>query len=147
MAKESVRKPILSNPCFLGNPSALIRSWGYEIGLYDTIRAMPAQKNKLISVYFSAMTITTTGYGDFVPLNSITRLAASIEAILGYTMFGLIIASIISLFREGSLVLDELEGELRRATRELDRTANRAAEKRRTDSRRADVYGFFSSAA
>lgn len=39
------------------------------------------------ALYFSAVTWTTLGYGDFTPPEAI-RLVAAIEALLGYSVFG-----------------------------------------------------------
>ena len=35
--------------------------------------------------YFSIITITTTGYGDVVPMHGIARIAAALEALLGFS--------------------------------------------------------------
>ena len=44
--------------------------------------------------YLSAVTITTLGYGDIVPINLYTRLIISIESILGIILIGLFLNSI-----------------------------------------------------
>lgn len=54
--------------------------------------------NGAISLYFSCITFTTLGFGDYVPASNYTRVAASIEAISGYVFFGLFIAAIIRSF-------------------------------------------------
>ena len=43
------------------------------------------------SVYFSAITITGVGYGDVVPIRSLSRMMAALEAILGVVLVGLFI--------------------------------------------------------
>jgi hypothetical protein len=43
-------------------------------------------------IYFSAMTFTTVGYGDFVPVPD-ARLIASIEALTGYVLLGTLTAT------------------------------------------------------
>jgi Ion channel len=40
------------------------------------------------------VTLTTLGYGDYIPASNYTRVAASLEAILGYVLLGLFIAAI-----------------------------------------------------
>jgi len=42
------------------------------------------------ALYFSVVTWTTLGYGDFVPRAAI-RLVAALQALLGYVFFGLIV--------------------------------------------------------
>ena len=42
------------------------------------------------ALYFSIVTWTTLGYGDFAPLPPI-RLVAALQALLGYSFFGLIV--------------------------------------------------------
>lgn len=46
----------------------------------------------MIGLYFSVSTFTTLGYGDFVPTPE-TRVVASVEALSGYVLLGLIVAS------------------------------------------------------
>jgi len=45
----------------------------------------------LYALYFSAITFTTVGYGDVVPIDWLTRILASIEAILGVSIMAIII--------------------------------------------------------
>jgi len=49
-------------------------------------------------LYFSAVTITTLGYGDIVPLTTTMRALVTVEIILGPIMFGLFLNSLV---REG----------------------------------------------
>ena len=49
-------------------------------------------------IYYSYMTLTTTGYGDFVPVNDLTRLLASIEAFVGVFYPAIVIARLVSLY-------------------------------------------------
>lgn len=46
------------------------------------------------NLYFSAVTITTLGYGDITPLNTYTRLFAMAEAILGVVLVGLFLNAV-----------------------------------------------------
>lgn len=45
-------------------------------------------------LYLSAVTITTVGYGDIVPLTNIARILVSVEAILGIVLIGLFLNSL-----------------------------------------------------
>jgi hypothetical protein len=45
-------------------------------------------------LYFSAVTITTVGYGDVVPLTGAARFFAAFEATLGIILLGLFISSL-----------------------------------------------------
>lgn len=45
-----------------------------------------------VCLYFSVSTFTTLGYGDFLPLPE-TRLVAAVEALTGYVLLGISLAS------------------------------------------------------
>ncbi len=45
-------------------------------------------------LYFSAVTITTLGYGDIVPLTNRARMAIALESILGLILMGLFVSTI-----------------------------------------------------
>jgi len=45
-------------------------------------------------LYFSTVTITTTGYGDIVPISNRTRAAVGIEVFLGSLIFGMFLWSL-----------------------------------------------------
>jgi hypothetical protein len=47
-------------------------------------------------VYLSAITITTVGYGDIVPISGLTRLLVAIEATFGIVLLGLFVNSVVS---------------------------------------------------
>jgi len=64
-------------------------------GLQDCANNSCVSASFYESVYFSIVTATTLGYGDFSPPNSI-QLVAAIQAITGYIFLGLTIAAIIS---------------------------------------------------
>jgi hypothetical protein len=57
-------------------------------GNYDTIGSM---------VYFSLITLTTTGYGDLTPVHPFARSLAALEAVIGQFYMGTLIASLIGL--------------------------------------------------
>jgi voltage-gated potassium channel Kch len=45
-------------------------------------------------LYFSAMTITTVGFGDIVPISDRTRLLTAAEAVSGIIVIGLFLNSL-----------------------------------------------------
>ena len=49
-------------------------------------------------LYFSFMSLTTTGYGDFTPAIPLTRTLASIEAFIGIFYPAIVIAKLVSLY-------------------------------------------------
>lgn len=64
----------------------------YKFGVIDTaVAAGPPVKNKGISIYFSIVTFTTLGYGDFKPIAE-ARLYAASEAIIGMSYMSMLIA-------------------------------------------------------
>jgi Ion channel len=58
---------------------------GFPSGLHGSFSRM---------LYFSAVTITTVGYGDVVPLTGAARFFAALEATLGIILLGLFISSL-----------------------------------------------------
>ncbi|MFC1718043.1 potassium channel family protein, partial [Candidatus Poribacteria bacterium] len=50
-----------------------------------------ASLNFVTALYFSAVTFATLGFGDITPANTIGRLYAIFEVLLGYLMFGVLI--------------------------------------------------------
>jgi hypothetical protein len=53
-------------------------------------------------LYFSSATITTTGYGDIVPLSTVTRLLATLESIVGVVLAGLFLNAVAASIRSES---------------------------------------------
>ena len=47
-------------------------------------------------MYYSFITLTTTGYGDFVPAADVTRMIAVTEALLGQVYLVTIVALLVS---------------------------------------------------
>jgi voltage-gated potassium channel Kch len=47
--------------------------------------------------YFSLTTITTTGYGDFVPVDPIARSLANLEAVFGQLFPATLLARLVAL--------------------------------------------------
>jgi voltage-gated potassium channel Kch len=50
----------------------------------------------VIRVYYSFITLTTTGYGDFVPAADTTRMVAVTEALIGQVYLVTIVALLVS---------------------------------------------------
>jgi hypothetical protein len=50
--------------------------------------------NFLENVYYSGITITTTGYGDKIHLGFLSKILAIIEAIIGVSLLSLFIFSV-----------------------------------------------------
>lgn len=66
-------------------------------GLYDHTYTLV--HSGLISIYFSTITFTTLGYGDFVPANAAGRALAATESLIGYVFLGLLIARAVNVSR------------------------------------------------
>jgi hypothetical protein len=52
-------------------------------------------------LYFSFMTLTTTGYGDIVPLHPIARSLASLQSVVGQLFPATVLARLVSLEMDG----------------------------------------------
>lgn len=48
-------------------------------------------------LYFSFVTLTSTGYGDIVPLNPIVRSLANLESVIGQLFPATLLARIVTL--------------------------------------------------
>lgn len=53
--------------------------------------------DSIYPVYFSIVTLTTLGYGDITPANSISRTMASFEAIMGQIYLAVLVARLVGL--------------------------------------------------
>ena len=55
--------------------------------------------NKSLSdlIYFSFVTLTTTGFGDIVPTHPLTRLLASLEAVIGTLYMAIMVARLVGM--------------------------------------------------
>jgi voltage-gated potassium channel Kch len=71
----------------------------YHFGLKDMANNGAEIHDALISMYFSVVTLTTVGYGDFVPLDKFGRLAAAWEALIGYVLMAVLVAALVSAFK------------------------------------------------
>lgn len=61
---------------------------------------------KINFIYFSCMTLTTTGYGDIFPVSNIAKIFCSIEALMGWLLIALILGIIISIINKNFTKLD-----------------------------------------
>lgn len=68
----------------------------YEIGTVDTtIKGNPITQDFWACCYFSVITFTSTGFGDFRP-QGIGRVLASVQALIGYLVLGLMASTSLS---------------------------------------------------
>ncbi len=89
---------ILSLVCVLLYLAAIIEDFAVCYKYAGLVGPAGAQiHNGFISVYFSAITFTTVGYGDFVPANDTGRALAACEALLGYLLLAVFVAKVINL--------------------------------------------------
>jgi hypothetical protein len=65
-----------------------------RVGLLPSGKSEPSDLvyDRAVSLYFSVITWTTTGYGDYVP-SATGRVYAAAEALLGYTFMGVAISA------------------------------------------------------
>lgn len=61
-----------------------------------TVKGFPAKASGAYArmFYFSAVTITTLGYGDIVPITNLARIIVAAESILGIVLIGLFLNSL-----------------------------------------------------
>lgn len=72
----------------------------YHIGIVDTTtEGSPVVHHLPNSLYYSVVTVTTLGYGDFYPIGA-GRLLAAIEALTGYLILGVLASTFASLLAE-----------------------------------------------
>ena len=78
-------------------------------------------------LYFSIITMTTVGYGDFHPYNPLGRVIASVEALSGYVILGVLIASLANMLhtkqtitKRSNLNLSELRSAVETPPQEED---------------------------
>ena len=68
-------------------------------GAYSNLRsAAPSLSEFATMFYFSLATLTTTGYGDIVPLNPFARSLASLESVVGTFYLAITVARLVSLW-------------------------------------------------
>ena len=72
--------------------------------IYQTFGVLDLVENKLVHVpstclYLSVITITTVGYGDVVPALGWGRWVAMTEALFGYLLMGVLVATLIDVWK------------------------------------------------
>lgn len=68
----------------------------YEVGVVDTtLKDNPITQDFWACCYYSIITFTSTGYGDFRP-QGIGRVLASVQALIGYLVLGLMASTSMS---------------------------------------------------
>jgi hypothetical protein len=70
----------------------------YAVGIVDTSSGEVIKHDWLNSIYFSVITWTTLGYGDFKPFEEL-KVWVMIEALMGYLFMALIVAKILTIFQ------------------------------------------------
>jgi hypothetical protein len=90
----------------------IVFTWAY--GLIDRIEgggffgeAVQTQGSDFL--FFSYTTLTTTGYGDFVPVGHVGRMASGFEMMLGQIFLVTLVAGLVSLWRPGEGLLHRRE--------------------------------------
>jgi len=86
----------------------LLFTWAY--GMIDRIEGggffgAEASVRGSDFLFFSFTTLTTTGYGDFVPSGQFGRMLAGLEMMLGQIFLVTLVAGLVSLWRPGQALL------------------------------------------
>ena len=93
----SIRMAFSSPPRLLAPVSVLALGMMLVICLYAGIYTLVSSgpdaefgigRSYFDALYFSVMTWTTVGYGDFTPITPISKIVAASEALLGYIFMG-----------------------------------------------------------
>lgn len=71
-------------------------------GIIDTSNGKEVKPNWLDAIYFSVVTWTTLGYGDFKPVNDL-KVWVMVEALMGYIFMGLLVSKLIFLSQQRRL--------------------------------------------
>lgn len=71
----------------------LVRSHGFQ----GRMSSMDETRGLATRLYFSFVTLTTVGYGDLAPGNVVTRLVATVEAVVGQLYLTILVARLVGL--------------------------------------------------
>jgi hypothetical protein len=77
-----------------------------EVQRFGSVPFFGVEESTSSFMYFSAVTITTLGYGDLAPVSDIGRYFATTEAIIGQVFLVTIVARLVSLLSRPSLPSD-----------------------------------------
>lgn len=89
---------------------ALMPAFGLLYTYLPNVRFNHDNMTFIDHLYFSAVTITTLGYGDITPINTHTRLLAMVEAVVGVVLVGLFLNAVSYQRQEQvNAKLDEME--------------------------------------
>jgi len=77
--------------------SVIVSWWPEAITLAGTPLGAKDSEQTAILTYFSLSTLTTTGYGDVVPVHPIARSLANLEAVIGQLFPATLLARIVAL--------------------------------------------------
>ncbi len=79
--------------------------WSFLYAIVDraspgafAVRGSVAPMELMDLLYFSFSTVTTTGFGDIVPLTRLARVAAIIESIIGQLFLAILIARLVGVY-------------------------------------------------
>ena len=81
----------------------------------------------LTNLYYSAVTVTTLGYGDITPINEIAAILVGTESVLGVVIIGLFLNQLSHNKMEQEKIITEQEEIGRAMLRETDRLLQYAA--------------------
>jgi hypothetical protein len=99
LSGDDTRLPQLF-PCKQGDDRTCLKmtldDYSFLLSLKATAAGHPtkAQNSYLRMLYFSAVTMSTLGYGDIVPITTRSRALVTIQVILGPVLFGLFLNSL-----------------------------------------------------
>lgn len=77
--------------------------------VYEPLRDRPFSEQYSTAIYWAITTLTATGYGDVVPINTSERIVATVAFIIGASMFGYVTANVaetVGAFTKGQLATD-----------------------------------------
>jgi Ion channel len=79
-------------------PSAYHLIWDFSPGAFTNLGTPSHRPSEIaLMLYFSFSTVTTTGFGDIVPVNSFARSLANLEAVLGQLYLATTVARLVTL--------------------------------------------------
>ena len=91
--------------------------WGFIYAIVDgalpgsfAIRGESAPLELIDLLYFSFSTLTSTGFGDIVPLSRLAKTASVLEVIIGQLFLAILIAKLVGIYPPQPRERDELAG-------------------------------------